>query len=95
MKYPAETIVLFDQIVNQIYQTEYQSDDENYIQVKVTNLMKSKNMRQLNPKDINTLISINGIFIRCGQIYPEIKGAYFECEACQNEEYVNLDRGKV
>jgi len=39
-------------------------------------------MRDLNPKDINKLISIKGIVIRCSDIYPEMKDAIFYCEVC-------------
>jgi DNA replication licensing factor MCM4 len=47
-------------------------------------------MRDLNPKDINKLISIKGIVIRCSDIYPEMKDAVFECEICGYYESVLL-----
>jgi DNA replication licensing factor MCM4 len=52
-------------------------------------------MRALNPRDINKLISIKGIVIRCSDIYPEMKDAVFECEICGYYESVLLSRGFI
>lgn len=52
-------------------------------------------MRDLNPKDINHLMSIQGIVIRCSEIYPEMKDAFFRCTVCNNKEQSVLDRGRV
>ena len=52
-------------------------------------------MRDLNPKDINKLISIKGIVIRCSDIYPEMKDAIFQCEVCGIYQQSLLARGIV
>ena len=36
-------------------------------------------MRKLDPKDINTLISLRGLFIRSSDVYPEMRIAFFRC----------------
>lgn len=41
-------------------------------------------MRNLTPKDINRLVCIRGIVIRCSEIYPEMKSALFRCTNCKN-----------
>ena len=43
-------------------------------------------MRDLNPKDINHLVSIKGIVIRCSDIYPEMTQAVFKCTSCDQIE---------
>lgn len=52
-------------------------------------------MRDLNPKDINRLISIQGIVIRNSEIYPEMKDAFFKCSYCGNKEQSVIDRGRI
>jgi DNA replication licensing factor MCM4 len=45
----------------------------------IVNLTKQVRVRDLNPKDINHLVSVKGIVIRCSDIYPEMKLAHFKC----------------
>jgi len=52
-------------------------------------------MRDLNPKDINRLISIQGIVIRNSEIYPEMKDAFFKCSFCGNKDQSPIDRGRI
>lgn len=40
-------------------------------------------MRNLTPKEINRLVCIRGIVIRCSEIYPEMKTALFRCTNCR------------
>lgn len=37
-----------------------------HAQVRTFNLIETKNMRSLNPEDINTLVAVKGMVIRCG-----------------------------
>jgi len=52
-------------------------------------------MRALNPRDINKLISIKGIVIRCSDIYPEMKDAAFRCSICGFYAFTVLSRGVI
>ena len=60
------------------------------LQTRIFNLRKASIMRDLNPRDINKLISIKGIVIRCSDIYPEMKDAMFECSVCGHKNSVLL-----
>ena len=60
-------------------------------QVRVFNLDEVKSMRDLNPKDIDTLVSIQGMIVRCSSIQPDLKQAYFECTQCQNSQQVRRE----
>ena len=73
IKYPSETISIFDDVINRIYAKDYDPDTFNIIRTWINDLNRSWNMRLLNPSDINNLISLQGIFIRSGEIVPEIK----------------------
>ena len=100
IKYPAETILLFDQIINQVYIENIldPSDRENFektIRTRIINLKDKSRVRDLNPKDINHLISLKGIVVRASEIYPEMKEAYFECSKCHFAEKRVIERGRV
>ena len=43
------------------------------IQIRTFNVEKTKNMRQLNPEDIDQLITISGMVIRNSQLIPEMR----------------------
>ena len=43
------------------------------VQVRTFNIEKTKNMRQLNPEDIDQMITISGLVIRASQLIPEMK----------------------
>ena len=46
-------------------------------QVRTFNVEKTKNMRMLNPEDIDHLITISGMVIRTSPLIPEMREAFF------------------
>ena len=46
-------------------------------QVRTFNVEKTKNMRMLNPEDIDQLITISGMVIRMSPLIPEMREAFF------------------
>ena len=43
------------------------------LQVHTFNLREQKVMRELNPSDIDQLVSIRGMIIRCSALVPDLK----------------------
>ncbi|OQV00308.1 hypothetical protein CLAIMM_05825 [Cladophialophora immunda] len=58
-------------------------------------LDKTINMRELDPADIDKLISVKGLVIRTTPVIPDMKEAFFKCTVCQHTLYVSIDRGKI
>ncbi|OJD14132.1 hypothetical protein AJ78_05507 [Emergomyces pasteurianus Ep9510] len=56
---------------------------------------KTVNMRDLDPADMDKLISIKGLVIRATPIIPDMKEAFFRCETCHFSVAVDIDRGKI
>lgn len=52
-------------------------------------------MRRLDPEDIDKLISIKGMVIRCSSIIPDLKQAFFRCFVCGTSVDVLIDRGRI
>lgn len=59
------------------------------------NLDSTVNMRDLDPSDIDKLVSIKGLVIRTTPVIPDMKEAFFKCVVCNHSIFVGLDRGKI
>ncbi|EPY87127.1 DNA replication licensing factor MCM4 isoform 2 [Camelus ferus] len=91
-----EVIPTFDMAVNEIFFDRYpDSILEHQIQVRPFNALKTKNMRNLNPEDIDQLIAISGMVIRTSQLIPEMQEAFFQCQVCAHTTRVEMDRGRI
>ena len=58
IKYPADTILMFDEVLNQLLLKHFIPQEEHNmverkIKTRITTLQKQTNFRQLNPVDIN------------------------------------------
>jgi DNA replication licensing factor MCM4 len=58
-------------------------------------LDKTINMRDLDPADMDKLISVKGMVIRATPIIPDMKEAFFRCATCNHTVFVSIDRGKI
>ncbi|CAI5756987.1 unnamed protein product [Candida verbasci] len=54
-----------------------------------------KGMRDLNPNDIDKLVSVKGITLRSTSVIPDMKVAFFKCNACYHTVGVEIDRGVI
>ncbi|KAK5990660.1 DNA replication licensing factor mcm4 [Cladobotryum mycophilum] len=63
--------------------------------VRPFGLEKITNLRDLNPSDVDRLISIKGLVIRTTPVIPDMKDAFFRCNVCNHSVNVGLDRGKI
>lgn len=94
--YPQEVIPTFDMAVNELFFERFPDAQlQHQIQVRPFNAEKTKNMRLLNPEDIDQLISISGMVIRSSNIIPEMREAFFRCSVCSFTASVEIDRGRI
>jgi len=94
--YPQEVIPTFDMAVNEMFFERFNNVTlEHQIQVRPYNAEMTKNMRSLNPEDIDQLITISGMVIRTSSLIPEMREAFFQCHVCQNTTTVEIDRGRI
>ncbi|KAK1545493.1 MCM2/3/5 family protein [Colletotrichum paranaense] len=63
--------------------------------VRPFGLDKTTNLRDLNPSDMDRLITIKGLVIRTTPVIPDMKDAFFRCSVCNHSVNVGLDRGKI
>ncbi|KAI3438606.1 hypothetical protein D9Q98_001029 [Chlorella vulgaris] len=94
--YPAETVPIFDgQLAAIAAELEGRDPEECQIQSRIYNLRETKVIRDLNPADINKLISVSGMVTRTSGVIPDQSLALFCCTQCGAEEVSWNDRGKV
>ena len=70
-------------------------EDELQISARPFHLHEIKSMRDMNPSDIETLVSIRGMIIRNTSIIPDIQIAYFRCMLCHFETTVEINMGRI
>ncbi|KAI9673927.1 MAG: hypothetical protein M1817_002133 [Caeruleum heppii] len=63
--------------------------------VRPFGLDASINLRDLNPNDIDKMVSLKGLVIRTTPIIPDMKEAFFRCQQCNHTVKVDIDRGKI
>ncbi|KAI8037147.1 hypothetical protein M5D96_009894 [Drosophila gunungcola] len=94
--YPQEVIPGFDMAINEMFFERYPAALlEHQIQVRPFNADKTRNMRSLNPEDMDQLISISGMVIRSSNVIPEMREAFFSCNICSFSTTVEVDRGRI
>jgi DNA replication licensing factor MCM4 len=54
-----------------------------------------RRMRDLDPTDIDTLVSLKGMVIRTSPLIPDLRRAFFQCARCGQGEDVDVDRGRI
>jgi len=94
--YPQEVIPTLDMAVNEMFFERFPDTIlAHQIQVRPFNAEKTRNMRALNPEDIDQLITITGMVIRTSNLMPEMNEALFRCSVCKFEASVEVERGRI
>lgn len=97
LHYPMEIVQMMDMVVNEFFFELYPEVDlsNDPIQVRPFNTGKIVNMRDLDPSDLDKLITIKGLIIRVSNIIPDMRVAYFVCSACNHSVTVESVRGNI
>ncbi|KAA0033785.1 DNA replication licensing factor MCM4 isoform X2 [Cucumis melo var. makuwa] len=95
VRYPLEVLAIFDIVLMEMV-PQINPLFEKHIQTRIFNLKTSTSMRNLNPSDIERMVSLKGMIIRCSSIIPEIREAIFRCLVCgYYTDPVAIERGQI
>lgn len=95
VRYPLEVLAIFDIVLMDMV-SRINPLFEKHIQARIFNLKSSTSVRNLNPSDIEKMVSLKGMIIRCSSIISEIREATFRCLVCgYYSEPIVVDRGNV
>ncbi|KAJ3092183.1 hypothetical protein HK102_010002 [Quaeritorhiza haematococci] len=97
VRFPQEIIPMMDFVLSEVFFELFEDYEigESGIKVRPFNLDRTVNMRQLDPTDIDQLVTVKGMLIRTSPIIPDLKTAFFQCTVCHNEVEVHIDRGSI
>ncbi|XP_015062101.1 DNA replication licensing factor MCM4 [Solanum pennellii] len=95
VRFPLEVLAIFDIVLMDMV-SRINPLFEKHIQARIFNLKTSTSMRNLNPSDIEKMVSLKGMIIRCSAIIPEIREAIFRCLVCgYYSDPIVVDRGRI
>lgn len=95
--FPLEMIQLADTIVKELFQTLFPNyvEDVHRVQTRMFNLMKVTTIRDLDPSDIDKLVSIRGMVTRTSSVIPDLTEAALRCRQCNHIEMIPVTHGTV
>ncbi len=102
--YPQEVIPIMDQsvkncmvslVVDNNLEEELDQIETNIYKVRPFNVDSHRGMRELNPNDIDKLVSVKGLVLRSTPIIPDLKVGFFKCGICNHTIHVEVDRGVI
>jgi DNA replication licensing factor MCM4 len=97
---PLEFISIFDGIITELFIEQRKAiapavKKPVQLQTQPYNLLKIQQMRELDPCDIDHLVSIRGMVTRLSEIIPDLRIGLFECTNCKNTVSSALTHGKI
>ncbi|KAI5962244.1 mcm4 [Candida pseudojiufengensis] len=108
INYPQEIIPIMDHTIKECLLQLIQDSNEDDIASKLDEIetkvytirpyninLVEKGIRELNPNDIDKLVSVKGLTLRSTSIIPDMKVAFFKCNACGHTVGVEIDRGVI
>lgn len=107
VNYPQEIIPIMDQTIKDCmvsiatengsisHETIEMEIESRIYKVRPYGLPDQKGMRELNPGDIDKLVSIKGLVLRATPIIPDMKEAFFKCSICNHTMSVEIERGTI
>lgn len=96
--YPQELIPILDEVATQEFERTFGHTLTGRVQIQVRTYNLSghtRPMRDLNPDNIDQLVSLKGLVIRCSPIIPDLKQAFFRCFGCADTVAVPIERGRI
>ena len=106
VRFPSQIIPIFDIVLNEeardiVSGGGAASDSQGLppvvpvVRSRVWNLPATSQMRQLDPRHIETLVALRGMVVRTSSIIPEMRRAFYRCAACPATVEVEVDKGRV
>eukprot|EP00981_Chlorochromonas_danica_P009140 scaffold2507_cov257-Ochromonas_danica.AAC.18 len=101
VRYPQEVVPLLDQVASEeVIRLHGQGrfdlpDTVLPVQVRPFNLANCVRLRELDPEQIDNLVSLRGMTLRLSSVLPDLKVAVFRCSLCAAVVEVGIDRGRI
>ncbi|KAJ3026779.1 UNVERIFIED_CONTAM: hypothetical protein HDU68_005083 [Siphonaria sp. JEL0065] len=98
IRYPQEVIPILDHCLVEYWYELFEGEEDRHdvsVTIRPFNLERCVNLRDLDPSDMDQLVTIRGLMIRCSPIIPDMKDGFFQCTNCDHTVSVENDRGRI
>lgn len=97
IRYPQEIVIhVLDFVVTQYFCEMFNVDPQSVsFKCRPYGLVDSINLRDLNPEDIDKLISLKGFIIRVSNPIPELKMGVFKCNECDTTMTAYVENARI
>uniref|UniRef100_A0A7S3B9I3 DNA replication licensing factor MCM4 n=1 Tax=Haptolina ericina TaxID=156174 RepID=A0A7S3B9I3_9EUKA len=96
VSYPREMISICDFVLHDLCLELFPDRDvKSRFHVRCFNLGKENRLRDLDPNDIDKLVSIKGMVTRTSSVIPDMKMGFFECCICETPQESFADAGHL
>ncbi|ANB13822.1 MCM DNA helicase complex subunit MCM4 [Sugiyamaella lignohabitans] len=109
INYPYELVPIMDQVIKDCMVTlvttttnggtvdakELEATEMRNYKVRPFGIDNKRGMRDLNPGDIDKLVTVKGLVLRATPVIPDMKEAFFKCIVCSHTVVVEIDRGTI
>jgi len=105
-KFPQELIPIMDNALKMHIEARVESDSTNPIAelndieakrycVRPYGLPTRRGLRELNPSDIDQLVTIKGLVLRSTPVIPDMGDAFFQCAVCNHTTVAPIEKGTI
>jgi len=95
VSFPQETIPLMDDALHQIKAQRYPNWAEMKFETRPFAMVVENRLRDLDPSDIDRLVSVKGMVTRTSHIIPDLRLAIFECSVCGSTAEAQVEHHRV
>ncbi|RTG80581.1 DNA replication licensing factor MCM4 [Schistosoma bovis] len=94
--FPKEVIPACDAATHALFLDRFRDVQlERSIQIRPFNCARSRDLRSLDPDDLDQLVTVSGLVIRLSPLIPEMMRAEFKCAICGAMTSVPCERGRI
>jgi DNA replication licensing factor MCM4 len=93
--FPQEAIPMLDLALMQVKEQRFPNNETLKIQTRPFNLQTENRLRDLDPSDIDKLVSVKGMVTRTSHIIPDLRMAVFECGVCGANQDAQVEHHRV
>ncbi|KAH8873524.1 DNA replication licensing factor mcm4-A [Schistosoma japonicum] len=94
--FPKEVIPACDAAAHALFLDRFREVQlERAIQIRPFNCARSRDLRSLDPDDLDQLVTVSGLVIRLSPLIPEMMRAEFKCVICGAMTSVPCERGRI
>lgn len=94
INYPLEALPICEAGLQEIYQELY-LEEPGQIRIRPTGGGRMLSIRDVDPKDIEKLVTVRGMIVRVSGMTPELKSGVFECVKCHRRAEVASIKGMI